>query len=109
MLDPHGIRRITEGDLVWEVWEAHPRLLERRQRRDRRAAGRPEGVERRISQVDLRAQVPDSAGWLVFRSGQDERRRSPIPPGWESMPATALLEILHLARNTAPFPRPRQV
>jgi hypothetical protein len=108
MLDKHGIRRVTdEGGLVWEVWEAHPRLLERRRIRDRRATLRPGGADRRRSEIDLRLLKPDTAGWLVFRSGHDERRRSPIPPGWETMPAHGLLDILHHARNTAPFPRQR--
>ena len=34
-------------------------------------------------------------GWLTFESDTSIRRRSPIPPGWETAPAT-LLESLCL-------------
>ena len=108
MINYHGIRRIIDADgVAWEVWEAHPRLEDRRRARSRRAVVRIDSPERRVAPVDLRAMTPDAAGWLVFKSAMDERRRTPIPTAWEVMPEAALVEVLRRSRATGPIPRAR--
>lgn len=108
MINYHGIRRIIDADgVAWEVWEAHPRLEDRRRARSRRAAVRIDSPERRVAPVDLRALTPDAAGWLVFKSAREERRRTPIPPGWEVMSEAALVDVLRRSRLTGPIPRAR--
>jgi len=109
MIDHFGVRRITDEDgVTWEVWEAHPRLAERRRMRDRRAVARPAGGDRRVAPADTLRPLADAAGWLVFRSAHEDRRRIPIPPGWELMPDGELLAVLHHSRRTAPWPRLRR-
>ena len=108
MIDHFGVRRITdEAGVSWEVWEAHPRLAERRQLRDRRAMARLAGSDRRVAPADQLRPLADAAGWLVFRSAREERRRIPIPQGWELMADEDLLSVLGRSRATAPYPRLR--
>jgi hypothetical protein len=109
MLDLHGIRRITDDRGVdWEVWEAHPRLLDRRRARERRARQRADSLDRRSATSHGEPPLADAAGWLVFKSAREERRRTPIPTGWESMAREQLLEVLRGSRTTGPYPRVRQ-
>jgi hypothetical protein len=98
MTDPQGV--------LWEVWEAHPLLSERRILRERRAAIR-EGPSRRaaVSPLDARLQAALAAGWLVLRSIDGRRRRFPIPDRWEVMSEEELRGVLLHARTTGPQPR----
>jgi hypothetical protein len=108
MLDLHGIRRITDDRGVdWEVWEAHPRLLDRRRVRERRAQQRENSHDRRHPGSHGEPPLADAAGWLVFKSGREERRRTPIPVGWEAMAREQLLRVLGGSRATGPYPRVR--
>jgi hypothetical protein len=109
MIDHHGIRRFTdEHGVEWEVWEAHPRLAERRRLRERRKRHRDEVHERRIALTDERPSAIEQAGWLVFKSEVEERRRTPIPTEWEGLPDHLLAGLLRQSRATGPFPRVRQ-
>ena len=75
----------------WEVWEAHPTLMERRARQERRAAAR--GVpDRRVRSVP-----GFSRGWLVFRSDAGRRRLRMIPDGWQSAGEEGLRALLEKA------------
>ena len=104
MIDSHGIRQmIDEHGFTWEVWEAHPRLAERRALRERRTVHRT-GTDRRIASHDERPMTNES-GWLVFKSAREERRRTPIPAGWEEMMNEQLTRILRQSRATGPHPR----
>lgn len=108
MLDLQGIRRLTDDRGVdWEVWEAHPRLLDRRRARERRTHARAGSPDRRHLDTADHHPLADSAGWLVFKSAREERRRTPIPIGWEGMTPDQLLRVLHGSRNTGPYPRVR--
>jgi hypothetical protein len=108
MIDFYGIRRIfDEHGVSWEVWEAHPRLAERRRLRDRRMAARAV-PDRRLATSEQRPPLDPNDGWLVFKSVREERRRTPIPPGWETMSAAALADVLRNSRSTAPVPRTRR-
>jgi hypothetical protein len=107
-IDFFGIRRITdEHGVAWEVWEAHPRLAERRRVRDRRRESRAVPDRRVASSAQLPPLDPND-GWLVFKSAREERRRTPIPAGWETMSVSALADVLRHSRSTAPVPRTRR-
>lgn len=114
--DQHGVRTFTDDDgTAWEVWEAHPRLADRRSCRERRAQRR-DGADRRsaptpsgLGAAGLQATnvISDGTGWLVFRSAREERRRTPIPAGWEAMSDEQLAGLHRLSRATGPVPRMR--
>jgi hypothetical protein len=108
-IDIHGIRRFTDSRAVdWEVWEAHPRLVDRRTTRERRAESRSGTPDRRAEGHDAKPPGGDAAGWLVFKSAREERRRTPIPDGWATMHVQELQLLLGHARTTGPFPRIRE-
>ena len=108
LVDLQGVRRITDDhDTLWEVWEAHPRLAERRRMRDRRARTR-EGVHDRRSPDSDHLPPATEPGWLVFRSLHQERRRTPIPEHWELMTDDQLRAVLRKARITGPVARVRR-
>ena len=90
--DAHGI--------VWDVWEVHPSLTERRLTRERRATRRDSPERRR--HAEPRAQLPATlrGGWLAFRSPTERRRRIPIPAGWDALDDSDLREMLRLAEAT---------
>ena len=105
MIRTPGFRRMVDSrGVAWEIWEVHPRLVERRGIRDRRAVPRPEGGIRRAAGPDHRPWEP-GMGWLVFRSEHGERRRRAIESGWERLPAEGLRELLQTSRTTGAFPR----
>jgi hypothetical protein len=85
--------------IVWQVWEVHPTLAERRRTVERRGDSRPT-TERRVRfepRAITRADLMD--GWLAFRSAHERRRRAPIPPDWESMTDDELSEIVRVAER----------
>ena len=83
----------------WQVWEVHPSLAERRAHRDRRADRREVSDRRRVQLP--RADLPEDLrqGWLAFRSAFERRRRTPIPPGWESLSDLELGRIVDRAER----------
>jgi hypothetical protein len=102
--DPNGIE--------WRVYTLVPKGLERRNRPDRRRGSDSSytGPERR-QQQDRRQRAregPNSqpqawvlpgiqGGWLVFDSGAERRRLTPIPPGWETATEAELDQLCRLA------------
>lgn len=93
----HRQLRDAQG-IVWDVWEVHPTLTERRLMKERRAARRDTLQRRR--HAELRAQLPATlrGGWLAFQSTTERRRRTPIPAGWEAFDDAELREVLELAQ-----------
>jgi hypothetical protein len=93
-----ALRAFTDAAGVrWEVWEAHPLLVERRMVTDRRAVRR--SGERRI---ESRPQRTAADGWLVFQSANERRRERPIPPGWEKLSDEAMRSLIAHARPSGP-------
>ena len=56
-------------------------------------------VDPQITQAKLkdRRKTPVN-GWLVFESGMERRRLSPIPTGWDSIDIDALAELCQKAQ-----------
>lgn len=107
------IRTFRDANGVeWRVYTLVPKGLERRNRSDRRRGADPTytGPERR-QQTDRRQQPRDGpertsqawvlpgiqGGWLVFDSGAERRRLTPIPPGWETATEAELEQLCRLA------------
>jgi len=76
----------------WQAFDVVPRKEERRHY-DRRSGhhedqndsvedDRRDELDRRLT-VGGGALLGSSQGWLVFELGDERRRLSPIPPGWE--------------------------
>jgi hypothetical protein len=88
----------------WRVWDVVPyrvRTGERREGADRRRGGVHgyNGPERRTGQ-DRRARTPGmAAGWLCFENGDEKRRLTPIPTGWDEAPLEELQGLLGRARG----------
>ncbi len=61
------------------------------------------GPERRASR-DRRVRCPEmmmpglGSGWLCFERGEEKRRLSPIPRGWEAVSEAELEELFEQAR-----------
>lgn len=83
--------------VMWDVWEVHPSLTERRLMQERRIKGRVTPERRR--RAEPRALLPSSlrTGWLAFQSSNERRRRAPIPEGWESLDDGELRAVLEVA------------
>ena len=94
---------IDAAGVRWEVWEAHPLLVERRAVSDRRAVERED--ERRINSVQRTAADAAAEGWLVFHSANERRRERPIPPGWEKLTDEAMRSLIAHARPSGPRSR----
>lgn len=79
----------------WDVWEVVPTAVERRMAKP---ASRPPVAERRKVQ-ETRVVVPDTLqrGWLAFQSGKERRRLAPIPPDWEELTGSELIDLLNQA------------
>ena len=90
---------------LWKVWEAHPRLIERRTAAERRTRLRPAAPRRKREQRKTPAIGAASQGWLVFHSGTARRRQRPIPPGWHALTASELELLLVNARPSGPRSR----
>jgi hypothetical protein len=112
---------VDDGGVPWDVWEVRPQWTDRRQGGDRRRvsiddhADPPvlelrQGVDRRKSDSQGMRRVKlmgaFSSGWLIFESGADRRRLSPIPADWETVPEEKLADLC--ARAMAPRARSHQ-
>ena len=89
----------------WDVWEAHPRLEERRATVERRAVTRADEFPRRVADRRTLAAYTESEGWLVFHSALERRRQRPIPPGWDKLNDVDLEKLMLRARPSGPRSR----
>jgi hypothetical protein len=98
-----GHRTFTDSDgVVWEVWDVHPQLCERRRTTRRvtpaglgdRAVEQRRGTDRR-RRHEVRVAVRDGYehGWLTFDSVAGSRRLAPIPDGWDGLSEGALRDL----------------
>lgn len=90
-----SLRFTDAAGTQWDVWEAHPKLGERRALQDRRSNGRPT-QERRVG-----ARAPAQRGWLVFRSQGERRRLRDIPPNWFNFSDDGLNQLLASASGAS--------
>jgi hypothetical protein len=79
---------------LWEAWEVHPMVVERRINAERRANAREE-VDRR-KQQEFRLVIPRelSRGWLAVQSTAAKVRLSPIPEGWMQLSDSDLADLV---------------
>ena len=89
----------------WDVWEAHPRLQERRTTEELRMIPRPEESPRRSGDRRTSPPSPESEGWLVFHSALERRRQRPISPGWDQLTDVELEKLMLRARPSGPRSR----
>ena len=106
-----GHRTFIDADgVVWQVWDVHPQLAERR-RGPRRVPpsrlgpnGRDQrtGVDRR-RRAEVRVPVRQGYehGWLTFDSVVGSKRLAPIPDGWEVLPEDSLLDLWRRGEDAA--------
>jgi hypothetical protein len=98
-----GHRTFTDADgVIWQVWDVHPQLAERRHAARRAAPSRlspgaPDhrtGAERR-HRHEARVAVRQGYehGWLAFDSVVGSRRLAPIPEGWDDLADASLLAL----------------
>jgi hypothetical protein len=105
----------------WQVFDVVPRTTERRSH-DRRSPAEKKAEQdaerrdrdRRLS-VGGRSAVHSSVteGWLTFERGEDRRRLSPIPEGWQRADDSELDAYCRAARavrrESVSMPRESQV
>ena len=109
---------VDDGGVPWNVWEVRPQWTDRRQGGDRRRVSADDhadppalemrrGADRRKGDGNgpRRVKLSNgfSGGWLIFESGSDRRRLSPIPADWESAAEEQLCDLC--ARASAPRAR----
>ena len=90
-----ALRTFTDVDgCVWDVWEVHASVNDRRKLADRRAV--PRGtVERRVTDfVSWLVALRKGRSWLVFRSVQGRWRLAPVPYDWERMSDANLHQLI---------------
>jgi hypothetical protein len=88
-------RRFTDPQGgVWEAWEVHPMVVERRVNAERRSNARDEGDRRR--QQEFRLVIPRelSCGWLAAQSAAAKVRLCPIPEGWMNLSDQELADLV---------------
>lgn len=113
-----GHRTFSDASgVIWQVWDVHPQLAERR-RSSRRVASTSEGIEdrdrRRVADRRRRAEIRVPVrqgfeqGWLAFDSVLGSKRLAPIPDGWETLPDASLLALC-LRGEDAPHARRRLI
>lgn len=98
-----GHRTFVDTDgVTWAVWDVHPQLVERRRSARRSAPSRLGAVardlrtaidRRRRTEVRIPVREGYEHGWLAFDSTLGSKRLAPIPPGWETLPDSRLLEF----------------
>ena len=88
-------RRFTDrhGGL-WEAWEVHPVVVERRVNAERRANSREDADRRK--QQEFRLVIPGelARGWLAVQSTVAKVRLSPIPDGWMNLSDHELADLV---------------
>ncbi len=89
----------------WDVWEAHPRLQERRTTEERRLLPREDEFPRRAGNNRASPAVTENEGWLVFHSALERRRQRPVPPNWEKLSDAELEKLMQRARPSGPRSR----
>lgn len=89
----------------WDVWEAHPRLQERRATDERRTDTRADESPRRVAERRTLPDYSQGEGWLVFHSALERRRQRPIPPGWDKLNVVELERLMLRARPSGPRSR----
>ena len=87
------------------MWEAHPRLQERRATEERRVVTRAEEFPRRVADRRTSPAYTEAEGWLVFHSALERRRQRPIPPGWDKLNNAELERLMLRARPSGPRSR----
>ena len=113
---------VDKTGVPWDVWEVRPQWADRRTNGDRRQRSvddegvdppvleQRRGRDRRQSENNGQRRVKlangFSGGWLIFESGAERRRLSPIPTDWESAPPDQLSALC--SRAVAPRARPSQ-
>ena len=106
-----GHRTFIDADgVVWQVWDVHPQLAERRRGPRRVPPSRlaPDGRDHRTG-VDRRhrteTRVPVrhgfEQGWLTFDSVVGSKRLAPIPDGWDALPEESLLDLWRRGEDAA--------
>ena len=85
-IDAHGT--------LWTVWDVHPSRVERELDLARSARfGEASGGTAGGTRSTLRLDGAYASGWLCFESGVGKRRLTPIPSGWETLSADALVVL----------------
>ncbi|HXT15996.1 MAG TPA: hypothetical protein VN706_10240 [Gemmatimonadaceae bacterium] len=96
-----GYRRFEDDTgRLWEAWEVHPALVERRLNDDRRAAPRQTAERRKAAEVRFPIPRELEGGWLTFQCETEKRRLSPIPAHWMSLSDE---DLVLLARTARPY------
>jgi hypothetical protein len=120
------LREFFDADgRTWQVWDTVPKssaenaifaqsariLAEAESRQEGRDGSGPEGRTpdahaRRAAAAALRRFTEGrELGWLTFMDGDDKRRLSPIPDGWEEWSDSQLAALLVRAQPVAKTPR----
>lgn len=88
---------------AWEVWDVRPKMAERRTPTN----DQPVVTERR-RHSEPRAPLPPELrdGWLAFESGEERRRLTPPPEGWDALPDAELAALVERAAVSA---KPRRL
>ena len=110
---------VDDIGVPWQVWEVRPQWADRRTGVDRRRRSLDDenvdppvfdhrrGPDRRKAENSGQRRVKlangFSGGWLIFESGTERRRLSPIPPDWEHVPDDQLSALC----SRATIPRAR--
>ena len=112
---------VDDGGVPWDVWEVRPQWTDRRRGGDRRRLAADDHIDPPVLELrrgkDRRQNGGEglrrvklangfSGGWLIFESGAERRRLSPIPSDWESVPAERLADLC--SRAVAPRTRSSQ-
>lgn len=88
-------RRFTDPQgSLWEAWEVHPMVVERRVNAERRSSTRDDADRRK--QQEFRLVIPRelSRGWLAVQSAVAKVRVTPIPPGWMDLSDHELADLV---------------
>jgi hypothetical protein len=93
---------VDRNGVIWQVWDVHPQLAERRRvarrttpstlaagRRDQRALT----DRRRRHEVRVAVREGYEHGWLAFDSVAGSKRLAPIPENWDALPDTTLIAL----------------
>jgi hypothetical protein len=84
---------------MWEAWEVHPSVIERRMNADRRRE--PRGTADRRTSTEFRLVIPGELrdGWLALQGSSEKLRVSPIPDGWMHLSDAELASLVNRAHG----------